>query len=284
MVVSHTKHSQRQVRAEDEGNAKTVLDSPFNHKKIREEKQKAVDPKIKALKAISSAVGMLTFRLTTMEGPVNTVLNAVKVHAERSGDPALAQKAEVKFQRLFGSLISAVVKAKESLKPLTSMLSQKLESGTPPTFDDVITIARLMKESLPVVQSSLRALDPKSHQSSLAQEMAKQKQFLKQLEAFKTSEGAEGPNVQAKLSQAISGAQSYLLGLEKLADPDFEDRVSQSVERALKEEIPELVRTIKVLGNEFRSTQKTASSIKIRKRLQRVAKRIVLLTYLRSKS
>lgn len=272
------------VRAEDEGNAGTILDTPSNRKKLMEDKKRVVDPKIKALNAVSSALKTLNLRLDMLESPVNAVLNSVKVHAERSADPALAQKAEAKFRRLFGNLTSSVSTARKHLTPLMAMLKSKEESDQPPTIDDVKSIFIAVKESLPPIQSSFRSLDPKNHQSSLVQEMAKQKQFLKQLEAFKTSEGAGSPNVQAKLLQAIEGAQSYLIGLEKLADPTFEDRISSAISRVLEQDIPTLVQALKVLGNEFRSTKKVASSNRFRKRLQRVAKRIVLLTYLRSKS
>lgn len=282
MVVYLSRHKHRQIRAADEGNADTLLYSPSTRKKTR--RQEAVNPKIKALTAVSSAVNMLTFRLNTIEGPINAVLNDVKKHAQSMSDPVLAQKAEAKFQRLFSSLTAAVKTIKEQLNPLVALLHSKLESKQPPSFDDVKEIAAALKESLPIIQASMRSLDPKSHKASLAQEMAKQKQYLKQLEAFMTSEGAENPEIKAKFNQAVKGAYSYLLGLEKLADPDFEDRVSQSVHRTLEEDIPAIVRAIKTLGNEFRSTEKTASSDRIRKRLQRVAKRIVLLTYLRNKS
>lgn len=276
-----TKNSARSIRASDQGTASTVLDTPTMRRK-REQQKQPQDPKLLKLKAVSEAIKMLSFRATALESPVLAVLHDVKNHARDMQDPELAKKAEAKLQRLFSSLTSAVTIAKQHLSSLIGLLSSKLESDVIPTMEDLREIIVAVKQHLPAIQSSLRTLDPKGHHASLVQEIEKQKKFLLQLETFAKREGSN--QTHPKIGLAIKGAQSYLLGLEKLADPEFEDRISQSVSRALEQDIPALVKALKSLGDEFRSGPKTASSVRLRKRIQRVAKRIVLLSYLRSKS
>ena len=263
------------------GTASTVLDTPTMRRK-REQQKQPQDPKLLKLKAVSSELNTLSFRFTTLERPIVAVLQDVKNHARDMNDPELVSKAEAKLQRLFGSLTSAVAIAQQHLAPLIKLVSSKI-SDTSPTIEDLREILVAVKQHLPAIQNSLRTLDPKGHHTSLVQEIEKQKKFLLQLESFSKQEGSN-QQAQAKIKLVIEGAQSYLIGLEKMIDPEFEDRITHTVSSALDRDIPTLVKALKSLGDEFRSGQKTASSVRLRKRIQRVAKRIVLLSYLRSRS
>jgi len=259
---------------------------PGRRKSVPAEQPK--DPKqqaiLRAAEALDEHLQLVLTTTNMIEAPVKTTLNAVLQAAKQLGDPQMEQKAAQKFQRIFGEMLSAIEVIRTNLAPI-------VHETTAVRGEDKVLDSRGAKNlvdalgaALPVVRAAFKSIDPKSHESAVEQEIQKQGHFLTQIKKVMSSAGTENPQTQAKLQAAVRGAEFYLVNLQKLADPEFADRVQTNVDRSMTQHIPAAIQAAKALAKEFGATEKAASIQQIQKRLHTVAKRIVLLSYLRSKS
>lgn len=256
-------------------------------RKQYEEAQKAArdskDPQILALKNVVLAAGQLLFRVNTIKNPTYKTLQGVLTTARDLKDPELAKKAEAKFQRIFQSLLADIKVAEENAKVLVRFVKELSEKDTL-TRDDMVQLVQVVKKTTPALRSALMQMDPEAHKEALNQEISKQLHFLKQLHDFAENSSSAAPEVKQKIAITIRGAEHYIEGLRAIADPEFEDVVKNAAKRALETDFPTLLKSLKALTAIFSGVEKTGAKATLRKRLRRVAKRIVLLTYLRDKS
>jgi len=256
-------------------------------RKQYEEKQRAslenADPQKKALKEAERYAQQLLMRVVFIENPIQKTLSGVLSKAKELNDPELAQKVETKFQRIFQSFISEVKVARSNAEVILRALKELGEKNGL-TRDDVVNLVALVKKSAPALRDSLIKLSPDSHKEAVEHELQRQVKLHEQMQEFMGQNANAPPAAKIKMEAVMSGAQRYIEGLQEILDPDFEDRLRTAVERLLKEDFPRFVAALKSLIGTVSGSEKTGSTALLRKKLRKVAKRIVLLTYLRDKS
>jgi hypothetical protein len=173
---------------------------------------------------------------------------------------------------------------KSHLEPLLSVTRSITDDDSSLDARGARKLVEGFAAALPLLRSSFKTFNPEGHESAIEQEIQKQTHFLLQIKKFSQSTGGQNPEVQKKLQLAAQGATYYIESLKVLAEPDYADRIKTNTDRALNEYIPAAIQAAKAMAKMFGAVEKAASGNKSQKRLQTVAKRIVLLAYLRSKS
>lgn len=245
------------------------------------EKSKQIKESVRSFHvAVNKVMGCVNF----IESPINQALSQVKASAHNLKDPEMVKKANEKFQRIFGELFSAGDVIKSHLEPLLAVTRPVTEGESTLDARSARQLVEGLAAALPLLRSSFKTFNPEGHESAIEQEIQKQSHFLLQIKKFSQQTGGQNPEVQKKLQLAAQGAEYYVESLRVLAGPEYADRIKTNTDRALNEYIPAAIQAAKAMAKMFGAVEKAASGNKSQKRLQTVAKRIVLLAYLRSKS
>lgn len=91
---------------------------------IRKEKIQRPENKYKAWSKTKDQIETLKLRLNLIESPIKKALDTAQKSAEALGDPTIAKKAVVKFNRIFGSLLSPIEMIRGQIEPLISRMNQ----------------------------------------------------------------------------------------------------------------------------------------------------------------
>lgn len=248
----------------------------------------ALDPRqrliIEAAASLDTHLQRILATTNFIEAPIKATLNQTLQVAKKLGDDQMAQKASQKFQRIFGSMLSAIDVIRSNLAPIVHETTAVREGNKVLDVRGAKQLIETLSAALPIIRSGFKSIEPKNHESAVESEIRKQAQFLVQIKKVLASSGVENPEAQARLKVAAEGAEFYLENLRRLSDPEFADRIQTNVDRSLTQNIPAAIHAAKALAKVFGAVERAASSRKFQKRLQTVAKRIVLLAYLRSKS
>jgi Zn-dependent M16 (insulinase) family peptidase len=161
-------------------------------------------------------------------------------------------------------------------------------------------ISQQISQALPMIRSGLKALDVKGYQAPLKAEMQKQgkallelENTLKQLKASPTAQAR--PEVVQRLVTVIQSGKYYMQALARLMDPEFEDRVSNALRRALEQDIPAVEEAMNTMGLAYGAKPRAArlagvlllispehsrTHTAVAKRIRKVSKRLAFLQYL----
>jgi hypothetical protein len=210
--------------------------------------------KYKAWRDVRAMLNRILLRLNAIESPINAAINIPRQKAKELNNPQLAAKAQEKFNRIFGDILSPLEMLRSNIAPienameqvevrmakgsepitrkiqeieaegsLSQMRAQKLQqlkqelAKLYPDIAEVKQVVEAIKQSLPMIQTGLNAVKPGNILAPIRTEIAKQKQALVQLEEFKSTEGFKSnPELQRKYQITLQGIQQYLSVLEQI--------------------------------------------------------------------
>lgn len=274
--------------------------------------QSIAEDRFNKFRSVRNVVAELLRRADSLELPIKQAMFVVRDAAKSLQNPELEQKALTKFGRLFGAISNPISQLREKLEPLaklgeeiehrvtsdedkekhelqkqwasapdqdTSLIERKFSYVGAPSLPEVKRLFEVAQPVLDALEHDFASIEASSFKPAVSAEIEKQTKFLTEIEEVikKT------PN--PKLQQAARFGSLYLAMLKKIVDPEFEDRISNNIQKAVKHDIPQLKETLKSLAFAYGAKskeRKTAKAVYIQKRLRRVSKRLATLHYLKN--
>lgn len=274
--------------------------------------QRLAEDRFNKFRNVRNVVAELLRRADSLESPIKQAMFVVRDAAKSLKNPELEQKALTKFSRLFGAISNPISQLRGKLEPLaklgeeiehrvttdedkekqelqkqwasapdqdTSLIERKFSYVGAPSLPEVKRLFEVAQPVLDALEHDFASIEATSFKPAVSAEIEKQTKFLTEIEEVikKT------PN--PKLQQAARFGSLYLAMLKKIVDPEFEDRISNNIQKAVKHDIPQLKESLKSLAFAYGAKskeRKTAKAVYIQKRLRRVSKRLATLHYLKN--
>lgn len=210
--------------------------------------------KYKAWRDVRAMLNRIILRLNAIESPINAAINIPRQKAKELGNPQLAARAQEKFNRIFGDILSPIEMLRSTISPIENameVVESRMEKGSAPItqkireiqeqgslspiraqklqelkaelaklYPDITEVKQVVgavKNALPLIQQGLGAVSPGNILAPIRKEIAKQTQALMELRRFKNSEAYKtNPQVQRKYTITLQGIEQYLEVLEQI--------------------------------------------------------------------
>lgn len=210
--------------------------------------------KYKSWRVVRAMLNRILLRLNAIESPINAALNIPRQKAKELNDPKLVAKAQEKFNRIFGDILSHIEMIRSTIVPIENAMEQveaRMEQGAAPLtrkireieeagsvselrtqqiqqlkqelaklYPDIAEVKKVVeavKQALPVIHQGLTAMRPDNIIAPVQKEISKQTQALLKLRQFEHTDAYKNnPKIHRNYKITVEGIEQYLEVLDTI--------------------------------------------------------------------